>query len=182
MYLRVMKEQSLAETYVKEGWTRFISTVVFHSHLILESVFSLATLESKLLAYVKEPSASSVPFDVSAVPRISREQAQQESARKSIAFEFSWSAPNRMLHHQIQVHWRRCTHSRRRSQRPLPLSHPLLRKPNPLTPSSSQKYTNSLPTDLYSTAAANRSRLRRAKQNTLSVVLSISSVNTSSSK
>lgn len=37
---------------------------------------------------MKEPSASDVPFDVSVVPKISREQAQQESARKSITIRF----------------------------------------------------------------------------------------------
>ncbi|KAF8323388.1 Coatomer, gamma subunit [Clavulina sp. PMI_390] len=66
MYLRVMKEAALQETYVKD-----------------ESTFSLATLESQLVAYIKEPSAAAVPFDVTSIPKISREQAQQESARPS---------------------------------------------------------------------------------------------------
>ena len=50
-----------------------------------ESVFSLAALESKLVAYVKDPSAAEKPFDVSSVPKISRTQAAQEAARKSSA-------------------------------------------------------------------------------------------------
>ncbi|KAG6846078.1 hypothetical protein H0H87_006442 [Tephrocybe sp. NHM501043] len=66
LYLKVFKEKQLAETYVKE-----------------ESVFSLAALESKLVAYVKDPSASTQPFDASSVPKISRSQAAQEAARPS---------------------------------------------------------------------------------------------------
>ncbi|KAJ8474748.1 hypothetical protein ONZ45_g15845 [Pleurotus djamor] len=66
LYLRVFKEKPLADAYVKE-----------------ESVYSLAALEAKLVAYVKDPSASQQPFDVSDVPKISRSQASQEAARPS---------------------------------------------------------------------------------------------------
>ncbi|KAF5332556.1 hypothetical protein D9611_005083 [Ephemerocybe angulata] len=66
LYLKVFKEKPLADAYVKE-----------------ESVFSLAALEAKLVAYVKDPSASSEPLDVSSVPKISRAQAAQEAARPS---------------------------------------------------------------------------------------------------
>ncbi|KAF9518561.1 hypothetical protein BS47DRAFT_1388965 [Hydnum rufescens UP504] len=62
MYLRVMKEPPLAETYVKD-----------------ESVFSLAALESKLVAYVRDADASDQPFDATSLPKISQEQARQES-------------------------------------------------------------------------------------------------------
>ncbi|KAG9038837.1 coatomer subunit gamma [Tulasnella sp. JGI-2019a] len=66
MYLKVMQSEPLAQTYIKD-----------------ESVFSLAALESKLVAYVNDPEASSVAFDVSSVPKVSRAQAQSESARPS---------------------------------------------------------------------------------------------------
>ncbi|KAG1816211.1 coatomer subunit gamma [Suillus variegatus] len=66
MYLRVMKETSLADTYVKE-----------------ESVFSLAALESKLVAYVNDVDASAQPFDASSIPKISRAQLAAESTRPS---------------------------------------------------------------------------------------------------
>ncbi|KAJ3731884.1 coatomer subunit gamma [Lentinula guzmanii] len=66
LYLRTSKEESLAKAYVKE-----------------ESVFSLTALESKLVAYVQDPNASSQPLDLSSVPKISRAQAAQESARPS---------------------------------------------------------------------------------------------------
>ncbi|KAG5645353.1 hypothetical protein DXG03_006415 [Asterophora parasitica] len=66
LYLKVFTEKSLADTYVKE-----------------ESVFSLAALESKLVAYVKDPSAAAQPFDASSVPKISRSQAAQDAARPS---------------------------------------------------------------------------------------------------
>ena len=49
----------------------------------IESVFSLAALEAKLVAYVKDPAAAQQPLDVSSVPKISRAQAAQEAARPS---------------------------------------------------------------------------------------------------
>ncbi|KAG8885327.1 coatomer subunit gamma [Tulasnella sp. 331] len=66
MYLRVMQDEPLAQTYIKD-----------------ESMFSLAALESKLVAYVNDPEASNVAFDASSVPKVSRAQAQQEAARPS---------------------------------------------------------------------------------------------------
>ncbi|KAF8665418.1 hypothetical protein AX16_000437 [Volvariella volvacea WC 439] len=66
LYLKTFEQQSLANAYVKE-----------------ESVYSLAALESKLVAYVKDPEAASQPFDASSVPKISRTQAAQEAARPS---------------------------------------------------------------------------------------------------
>ncbi|KIL71591.1 hypothetical protein M378DRAFT_155184 [Amanita muscaria Koide BX008] len=66
LYLKTFDEKPLADVYVKE-----------------ESIFSLAALESKLVAYVKDPLAAALPFDVSAIPKISRLQAAQEAARPS---------------------------------------------------------------------------------------------------
>ncbi|KAK7043055.1 coatomer subunit gamma [Paramarasmius palmivorus] len=63
LYLRTFKEKQLAEVYVKE-----------------ESVFSLAALESKLVAYVKEPAQ---PLGFSDVPKISRIQASQQAAQEA---------------------------------------------------------------------------------------------------
>ncbi|KAF5372830.1 hypothetical protein D9757_011128 [Collybiopsis confluens] len=67
LYLRTLKETTLAETYVKE-----------------ESVFLLAALKSKLVAYVQDPSASSQILDLSSVLKISRAQAARPSALESI--------------------------------------------------------------------------------------------------
>ncbi|KAI6048037.1 coatomer subunit gamma [Pisolithus marmoratus] len=66
MYLKVMKERPLADVYVKE-----------------ESVFSLAALESKLVAYISDPVAASQPFDVTSIPKVSRAQLAAESIRPS---------------------------------------------------------------------------------------------------
>ncbi|KAJ7146237.1 adaptin N terminal region-domain-containing protein [Mycena epipterygia] len=66
LYLKVFKTQSLVEPYIKE-----------------ESVLSLAALESKLVSYVKDSTASAQPFDVSTIPKISRAQAALDSARPS---------------------------------------------------------------------------------------------------
>lgn len=52
-------------------------------HRLSESVFSLAALEAKLVAYVKDPLAAALPFDASTVPKISRAQAAQDAASKS---------------------------------------------------------------------------------------------------
>ena len=51
-------------------------------HCTLDSVFSLLALESKLVAYVRDTDATDQPFDVSSVPKVSREQAAQEAARE----------------------------------------------------------------------------------------------------
>ncbi|KAF9245682.1 coatomer subunit gamma [Melanogaster broomeanus] len=66
MFLKVFKEKPLADAYVKE-----------------ESVFSLAALESKLVAYISDPSASAQPFDSSSIPKISRAQLAAEASRPS---------------------------------------------------------------------------------------------------
>ncbi|KAI9460466.1 coatomer subunit gamma [Lactarius psammicola] len=66
LYLKVIEEPRLAETYVKD-----------------DSVFSLLALESKLVAYVRDTDATDQPFNVSSVPKVSREQAAQEAARPS---------------------------------------------------------------------------------------------------
>ncbi|KAF9225339.1 Coatomer, gamma subunit [Gyrodon lividus] len=66
MYLKVFKEKPLADAYVKE-----------------ESVFSLAVLESNLVAYVKDPGATAQPFDSSSIPKISRAQLAAEASRPS---------------------------------------------------------------------------------------------------
>ncbi|KAF9015744.1 armadillo-type protein [Cyathus striatus] len=70
LYLKVFREKPLADTYVKE-----------------ESVFSLAALESKLVAYVKEPNAQ--PFDVSSA---AQEAARMPSSLETIGVPVSKSA------------------------------------------------------------------------------------------
>lgn len=70
MYLKVLHEKSLAEVYVRE-----------------EATFSLSALEAKLVAYVNDPEASDIAFDAGSIPKISREQAAQESARKSLIWK-----------------------------------------------------------------------------------------------
>ncbi|EIN14417.1 coatomer gamma subunit [Punctularia strigosozonata HHB-11173 SS5] len=66
LYLKTLDEEPLAQAYVKD-----------------ESTFSLAALESKLVAYVNNNSAADEPLDLSDIPKISREQAAKESARPS---------------------------------------------------------------------------------------------------
>ncbi|KAG8979177.1 coatomer subunit gamma, partial [Tulasnella sp. 427] len=78
MYLKVMEEEPLAQKYVKD-----------------DSVFSLAALESQLVSYVNDSSASGAPFDISIVPKVSRAQAQQENARPSAIETIVVAAPTR---------------------------------------------------------------------------------------
>ncbi|KAA1128624.1 coatomer subunit gamma [Puccinia graminis f. sp. tritici] len=64
LYLKVLDEEPLAEKFVKD-----------------ESTISLATLESKLTTYISQKESSQAPFEISSIPRISREQACQEALR-----------------------------------------------------------------------------------------------------
>lgn len=52
----------------------------------IESVFSLAALESKLVAYVNDDDAREQPFDASSIPKISRVQLAAESTRQHTCF------------------------------------------------------------------------------------------------
>lgn len=83
MYLRMFTESFLADTYVKDGKSVNLFSTHGLTDRILESVFSLDALESKLVSYVNDPSASSIPFDASSIPKISRVQAAAEAARRS---------------------------------------------------------------------------------------------------
>jgi coatomer subunit gamma len=82
LYLKTLEVPVLAETYVKEGedsvhLRRWIAANAQSS----ESIFSLQALEAKLVSYVNEAGATDEPFDVSAIPKISRVQAAKEAAR-----------------------------------------------------------------------------------------------------
>lgn len=71
MYIRVLEEKQLADVIIKE-----------------EATFSLASLESELTSYLKDASKHTAAFDISTVPRVSREQAQAEaSAARPSALE-----------------------------------------------------------------------------------------------
>ena len=50
----------------------------------IEAVFSLSALEANLVAYVKDPDQAEKPFDISTIPKISREQAAKETARMGL--------------------------------------------------------------------------------------------------
>lgn len=85
LYLRVFKEKMLADTYINGGQLKNVKDYWFLTFFpIIESVFSLAALESKLVAYIKDPAAAEQSFDISSVPKISRVQAAEEVARTLI--------------------------------------------------------------------------------------------------
>lgn len=64
LYLKVLEQEPLAEKFVKD-----------------ESTISLAALESKLASYIAQKQSTQAPFEISSIPRISREQASQEARR-----------------------------------------------------------------------------------------------------
>ena len=86
MYIKVLEEKSLADVFVKEGEpasSLTYSTTVFDGLFtdnILVATFSLAALETELVAYVKDDTRHSQAFDVSSVPKVSKEQAAAEVA------------------------------------------------------------------------------------------------------
>lgn len=70
LYIRVLDDKQLADAYVRE-----------------EATFSLAALESQLVSYIKDDAEHAQPFDVTSVPKISREQAQAEMSSRPSALE-----------------------------------------------------------------------------------------------
>ncbi|KAK0532698.1 coatomer subunit gamma [Tilletia horrida] len=64
MYLRILAENKLA--------ARLVST---------DETYQLRALEASLSTYVAEPEQAETPFDASAVPKISREEAEREALR-----------------------------------------------------------------------------------------------------
>lgn len=96
LYLKVLKEEPLAEKFVKDG--RFYDkvfdlklprephainiTVLINFSSCSDSTISLAALESKLVNYISNSDSNVKPFEITSVPRISREQARQEAIRK----------------------------------------------------------------------------------------------------
>ncbi|TIC10933.1 Coatomer, gamma subunit [Wallemia mellicola] len=57
MYMRIIEDDELASRTVKD-----------------DSTYSIGALESKLVAYVNDPSSSAQAFDASAIPRVNKEQ------------------------------------------------------------------------------------------------------------
>ncbi|CCF51265.1 hypothetical protein NDA11_001790 [Ustilago hordei] len=64
MYLRVLRGSRLAAKVVND-----------------ESSYKLTALESALQSYVSDPSSSTSGFDISKIPRVTREEARQEALR-----------------------------------------------------------------------------------------------------
>ncbi|SCV71073.1 BQ2448_3835 [Microbotryum intermedium] len=62
--LKLMRDDPLATTFVRD-----------------DSTFSLEALEAKLQTYVSDPDASLEPFDLAAIPKVSKEQSLQAALR-----------------------------------------------------------------------------------------------------
>ena len=145
-----------------------------------ESVFSLAALESKLVAYVKDPPAAQQPFDFASVPKISRAQAAQEAARKFLGFGFDLATTEDYLC-QVRLRWIQSVFLYRRKQS-TPQRLLQRRRNNQNTLNSLRRSPNSLLMALCSIAVQRLPNLRRAKLNIKSIVSSIYSRSTLSSK
>lgn len=81
MYIRILEEKQLADALVKE-----------------EATFSLAALESELVSYVNDGGRHEAAFDVSVVPKVSREQAAAEvaAARPSALESMAVAGPSKI--------------------------------------------------------------------------------------
>lgn len=75
MYIKVLEEKQLSDIFVREGELKYVICVDNS-----EATFSLAQLESDLVSYVKDESRHSSAFDITVVPKVSREQAAAEAA------------------------------------------------------------------------------------------------------
>lgn len=146
-------------------------------------MFSLSALEAKLVAYVNDEDAAEQAFDASSIPKISREQAQQESARTSTNFRSSRSWSNHKNISSLKAPALSIL-SPHPLHKKLPRLLPLLlqQKHNPPTLNSSHRCRNLPPMDLFLTVALNRLNSRRARRNTWFRASSISLRNTSSSR
>ena len=90
LYLKVLNEQALADVYVREGaFSLFVQEILGDADLAFqffaEGTFPLASLESELAAYVSHPEKQEQAFDITTIPKISREQAAAEVPRMSHA-------------------------------------------------------------------------------------------------
>lgn len=113
------------------------------------------------MTYIGDPGASSQPFDIASIPKISRAQAAKESARTSIGLI---SLLKLTCDLQGQAPWR---HWVRRVRRRPPLPLPLQPQKHSLhTSSSLPRSRTSLNTALCSTAAQNPRSSRKARQST----------------
>lgn len=136
-----------------------------------ESVFSLAALESKLVAYVKDPPAAQKPFDFASVPKISRAQAAQEAAREFLGFRFELTATEEYLC-QVRLRWIQLVFLYRRKQS-TPQRLLQQRRNNRNTLISLPRFPNLLHMVLCSIAVQHLRNLRRAKLNIKSIASSI---------
>ena len=132
------------------------------------------------MAYVKDPSATEKPFDVSSVPKISRTQAAQEAARKSSTKRCILpSLTNIIL--QALARWIRWGHPCQRKLRIRP-QLPLRRRNSLLIYNNLQKFPSLRPMDRCSTAALRLRNSPKAKPNTKSTASNTSTRNMLSSK
>lgn len=125
-----------------------------------ESFFSLSALETKLVTYISSPDGPQEPFDVTSVPKISREQLSKEGAREYVVTRTKLC----LIALQVRAAWTQLAHPARRRQRP----HHRLPPPrhNRNMHSNSPTCQNSRITAPYLAAARNQRSLQRAKPNT----------------
>lgn len=136
-----------------------------------ESVFSLAALETKLVAYVQDPPAAQQPFDFASVPKISRAQAAQEAAREFLGFDFDLAATEEYVC-QVRLRWIQLVFLYQRKQS-TPQRLLQRRRNNQNTLNSLRTFPNLPLMVLCSIAVQHLPNLRRAKLNIKSIVSSI---------
>ena len=128
----------------------------------IESIYSLSALESKLVAYISDVDALEQPFDVTDIPKISREQAAKDAARTLLHTGLFGLETKGSL--QVPVPWRPLVF--RQHRRPLRHHRHLPQRRNPTMLNSSRRCPNWHHTGQFSTAASRPALSRRARQST----------------
>jgi hypothetical protein len=82
--LKLMQDEPLANTFVRDGAPQVLRSSSGGSRLELmsawtDSTFSLDALESRLAAYIADTSSAEQPFDLTAVPKVSKEQVLEQA-------------------------------------------------------------------------------------------------------
>lgn len=82
--LKLMQDEPLANTFVRDGTSpspsfslREVAAGADASST--DSTFSLDALESRLAAYIADTSSAEQPFDLAAVPKVSKEQVLEQA-------------------------------------------------------------------------------------------------------
>lgn len=89
--LKLMQDEPLANTFVRDGeliaaLSESKGSVAYASLRRTDSTFSLDALESRLAAYIADTTSAEQPFDLTAVPKVSKEQVLEQARGTLLSF------------------------------------------------------------------------------------------------